>query len=97
LGLVDEQVIDAQLVEDQPVVLLLLGEQSFQLLLAGRFLLLKCLDNVAVGAGVALGAVAQELLVLGDLLAQEPLLVTRTGGDESTDACAVGNAAFPIA
>ena len=36
MRLVDEDVIDAQLVEDQPVVLLVLGQQVFQPLLAAR-------------------------------------------------------------
>ena len=36
LGLVDEEVIDAQFVEHQPVVLLVLGQQVLQPLLAAR-------------------------------------------------------------
>ena len=35
MGLVDEDVIDAQVVEHQPVVFLVPGEQVFQPLLAG--------------------------------------------------------------
>ena len=40
VGLVDEDVVDAQLVEDQPVVLLVLGQQVLELLLAAGLLLL---------------------------------------------------------
>ena len=47
MGLVDEDVIDAQLVEHQPVILLVLGEQVFQPLLAAGLLLLDGLDDVA--------------------------------------------------
>ena len=50
MRLVDEDVIDAQLVEHQPVVLLVLGQQVFQPLLAAGLLLLDGLDDVAVAA-----------------------------------------------
>ena len=50
MRLVDEDMIDAQLVEHQPVVLLVLGQQVFQPLLAAGFLLLDGLDEVAAAA-----------------------------------------------
>ena len=50
MGLVDEEVIDAELVEDQPVVLLVLGQQVLEPLLAAGLLLLDRLDDVAVAA-----------------------------------------------
>ena len=82
VGLVDEDVIDAQLVEHQPVVLLVLGEQVFQALLALGLLLLDGLDEVAVGAGrVLAGPVAEQLLVFRDLLLQELLLVAARHAD----------------
>ena len=49
MGLVDEDVIDAQLVEDQPIVFLVLGQQVLQAFLAFGLLLLDGLDEVAVG------------------------------------------------
>ena len=80
VGLVDEDVIDAQFVEDQPVVLLVLGQQVFQLLLAGGFLLFDGLDEVAVGAFVC-RVFKQELVVLGDLLTQEFFLIVLAHAD----------------
>ena len=72
MRLVDEEVIDAELVEDQAVVFFLLGEQVFEALLAPGFLLLQVFDDVAVRAGgVRRGAVTQELVIGGDLLAQK--------------------------
>ena len=50
MRLVDEDVIDAKFVEHQPVILLVLGQQVLQPLLAGGLLLLDGLDEVAVGA-----------------------------------------------
>ena len=47
MRLVDEDMIDAELVEHQPVVLLVLGQQVFQPLLAAGLLLLDGLDDVA--------------------------------------------------
>jgi hypothetical protein len=74
--LIDDEVVDPQLVEHQPVVLLVLGEQVFQLRLARRLLLLDRLDEVAVGPGRPLArAVDEELVVLLDLPLQELLLV----------------------
>jgi hypothetical protein len=57
VGLVDEQVVDPQLVEDEPVVLLVLGQELLQPLLASGFLLLDGLDDVAVGTGGILDAI----------------------------------------
>ena len=48
MRLVDEDMVDAELVEHQPVILLVLGQQVFQPLLAGGDLLLDRLDDVAV-------------------------------------------------
>ena len=50
MRLVDEDVIDAELVEHQPVILLVLGEQVLQAFASGGLLLLDGLDEVAVGA-----------------------------------------------
>ena len=77
LCLVNEEVIDAQLIEHQPVVFLVLGEQVFQAFFSGGLLLLDGLDQVAVSAGgVTARAVAQQLLILLDLLPEELFLVT---------------------
>ena len=71
MGLVDEDVIDAEFVEHQPVILLVLGEQVLQPFLARGLLLLDGLDEVAVGTlGVGTGTVAEQLVVFGDLLAR---------------------------
>ena len=48
LGFVDEYVIDAEFVEHQAVILLVLGEQLFQPLLAAGLLLLDRLDQIRV-------------------------------------------------
>ena len=75
MTLVNEDVVDAQLVKDQAVVFLLLGQEVFQTLLAPGFLLLERLDDVAVRARRLGGrAVTQELVVRGDLLPQKALL-----------------------
>jgi len=50
MGLVDEQVIDAEFVKDQPVVFFVFSEQILKLGLAVGFLLLDRLDDVAVAA-----------------------------------------------
>ena len=50
MGLVDEDVIDAEFVEDQPVILLVLGQQVLQAFGPRRLLLLDGLDEIAVGA-----------------------------------------------
>ena len=50
MGLVDEDVIDAEFVEDQPVILLVLGEQVLQAFRSRGLLLLDGLDEVAVGS-----------------------------------------------
>ena len=74
--LVNEDVIDAEFVKHQAVVLLVLGQKLFEPLLAVGFLLLDGLDEVPVAArGVAAGTVAEELVVFPDLLAQEFRLV----------------------
>ena len=49
MGLVDEDVIDAEFVEHQPVILLVLGQQVFQAFASRRLLLLDGLDEVAAG------------------------------------------------
>ena len=49
VGLIDEDVIDAKLVEYQSVILLVLGEQVLQTLGSRGFLFLDGLDEVAVG------------------------------------------------
>ena len=76
MRLINEDMVDAQLIEDQAVIFFLLGQQLFQALLAPGFLLFECFDDVAVRAGGLGGsAVTQELVVGGDLLPQKPLLV----------------------
>src|SRR3954454_1603809 len=75
MGLIDKQVVHPELVEDEAIVLLVLGEELLQPLLTPRLLLLDGLDDVPVLAGlVGPGGVFQEFVVLGDLLAEEPLL-----------------------
>ena len=80
MRLVDEDVIDAEFVEDQPVILLVLGEQVFQAFLPRGFLLLDGLDEVAVGS-LGAGVLAEQLVIFGDLLAQELLLVVARHAD----------------
>ncbi len=48
MGFVDEDVIDAEFVEDKAVVLLVAGKQVFEFLLAGGLLFLDGLDDIAV-------------------------------------------------
>ena len=50
MRLVHRQVVDAQLVEHQPVILLVLGQQVLEPRLAVGFLLLNRFDDVAAGA-----------------------------------------------
>ena len=80
MRLVDEDVIDAEFVEHQPVILLVLGEQVLQAFGSGGLLLLDGLDEVAVGA-LGAGMFAQQLVVFGDLLPQELLLVVARHAD----------------
>jgi hypothetical protein len=72
--LVDEEVIDAEFVKDESVILLVLGEQVLQAFLPGGFLLLHGLAEIAVGA-FCTRMFAEQLVVLGDLLQEELLLV----------------------
>jgi hypothetical protein len=76
---IDEEVIDAELVEDQAVVLLALRQQVAQPFIAALLLFLEGLEDVVLAplAGLLGGAfgVLQQDLVLGDLLAQELGLV----------------------
>src|SRR5271166_2728930 len=82
IRLVNEDMIDAQLVEHQAVVLLVLGSQVFQPLLAAGLLLLDRLRQVAAAAGaVGAGGVLKELVVLLDLPAQEIRLVIAAHAD----------------
>ena len=57
--LVDEEVIDAELVKDEAVVLLVLGQKLLEPLLAVGFLLLDGLDDVPVAATVVAAALSQ--------------------------------------
>ena len=52
MGFVDEDVIDAEFVKHQPVILLVVGEQVFQAFAPCGLLLLDGLDEVAVGSTV---------------------------------------------
>ena len=67
MRLVDEDMIDAEFVEDEAVILLLLGQQVFQALDAGDFLLLDLLDEVATCA-LGAGVLREQFVVFGDLL-----------------------------
>ena len=87
MRLVDEDVIDAEFVEHQPVVFLVLGEQVLQPFLAGGLLLLDGLDEVAVGARCRRGVLAEQLVVFGDLLAEELLLVVPRHADPLEASC----------
>ena len=80
MRLVDEDVIDAEFIEHQPVILLVLGEQVLQAFASRGLLLLDGLDEVAVGTLCA-GMFAQQLVVFGDLLAQELLLIVPRHAD----------------
>jgi hypothetical protein len=77
--LINEDVIHPQLVKHQPIVFLVLGEQVLKPGFAGGFLFLDGLHDVSLGfRGVGPGSVAEQLVVLGDLLAQEAFLeITR--------------------
>jgi hypothetical protein len=69
---VDKDMIDAQFIEHQPVVFLLLGEQVGEALLTPDFLFFQGFADIAMRIAVrGTGAVAQQLVVLGDLLAQK--------------------------
>jgi len=75
VAFVNEDVVDAELVENQAVILLVLGQEVFQALLALGFLLFDGLDEVALSPVVFIeGAVGEQGLVFRDLLAQELLL-----------------------
>ena len=88
MRLVDEDVIDAEFVEHQPVILLVLGEQVLQPLLAGGLLLLDGLDEVAVGASLRWPAPSRSsCVVFGDLLAEELLLVVARHADPLERCC----------
>ena len=80
MGLVDEDVIDAEFVEHQPVILLVLGEQVLQPFGSRGLLLLDGLDEVAVGSLCA-GVFAEQLVIFGDLLEEELLLVVPRHAD----------------
>ncbi len=76
LRFIDEEVIDAQLVENQPVIFLVLGEQILELFFASRLLLLNGLEQIPLAAVGLVGRdLDQQLIVFADLLAQEFLLV----------------------
>ena len=68
MRLVDEDMIDAEFVEHQPVILLILGKQVLQAFVPRGLLLLDGLDEVAVGSLVA-GVLAEQFVVFLDLLA----------------------------
>src|SRR5438132_8065502 len=97
MTLVNTEVIDAELVEDEPIILFLLGQQVLPPLLAPGFLLLQIFDDVAVRAGRLGGrAVAQELVVRGDLIPQKPFLV-RLGHADTLEGTVGGDDAVPRA
>ena len=76
LRFIDEQVIDAQFIEDEPIILLVLGEQLLQSYFAGGLLLLDHLDEIAVRPGrVGAGDFAKQVLVCLNLLPEKLLLV----------------------
>ena len=80
MGLVDEQVVDAEFIKDQAVVFLVLGEQGFQTFDPRGFLLLDGLDQVAIRS---LGArvFAEQIVIFGDLLQEELLLIITRHAD----------------
>ena len=80
MRLVDENVIDAEFVEHQPVILLVLGKQVFQAFCSGGLLLLDGLDEIAVGS-LGCRVFAKQLVVFGDLLPEELLLVVPRHAD----------------
>ncbi len=77
LELVDEDLVNPELVEHQPVVFLVAGQQVLEFLLAGGLLFLQIFDDVPAGRCL----VHQQRLVFLDLLAQEPLLVFAAHAD----------------
>jgi hypothetical protein len=80
MSFVDEDVIDADFIEHQPVILLVLGQQVLQAFGPGRLLLFDGLDEVSVVA-LRSGMFAQESVVFGDLFEQELLLVVARHAD----------------
>ena len=80
MRLVDEDVIDAELVEDQPVVFLVFGKQVFEPFGPGGFLLLDRLHQIAVGA-LGSGVLNQQLVIFFDLLQEKLLLVVTRHAD----------------
>ena len=76
LRLVDEDMVHTDLVEDDPVILLILSQQLLQLFLPARFLLLDSLDEVAMDTGsTGVPTSAEEPLIFLNLLIQKLLLV----------------------
>ena len=77
---VDENVIDAEFVEHQPVILLVFGEQVLEAFASCGLLLLDGLDEIAVGT-FATRVFEQQLVVFGNLRQQEFLLVVARHAD----------------
>src|SRR5712691_4578921 len=95
MSLVNEDVVHAQFVEHQAVIFFLLGQQVCEPFLTPGFLLLQGFEDVAVRAGrLGCSAVAQELVIGGDLLPQEPLLVC-TGHADALERTVRGNDPIP--
>ena len=78
--LVDKDVIDAEFIKHQPVILLVFCEQVLQAFGSRGLLFLDGLDEVAVGT---LGArvLAQQLVIFGNLLQEKLLLVVPRHAD----------------
>ena len=87
MSLVDKQVVDTEFVEDQPVVLLVLGEEVFQAFDSRGLLLLDGLDEIAIGS-LGSRVFAEQLVVFGDLLEEKLLLVITRHADPFKGRCA---------
>ena len=88
MRLVDEDMVNSKLVEHQPIVLLVLGEEVLEPFLAGCLLFFNGLDDVAVSArAVGAGGADEQLVVFRDLLAQELFLVVARHADALEASC----------
>ena len=98
MGLVDEEMIDAQFVKHQPVIFLVLGEQFFQFFFAFCFLLFDRLNEIAMGSRCILArSVDQQLVVFLDLFAEELLLIFPRHADSLEAELCVIDDAVPLA
>src|SRR5215470_16178275 len=95
MTLINVDMVNAQLVEDQAVIFLLLGQQVLQTLFAPGFLFFERFDDVTVGAGGVSGsAVTQELVIGGDLRTEKALL-KRLGHANALEGAVRGDNTIP--